>query len=88
MASPGGFYSHLPGSGSATLLAALQNSGLNYAENTVNPAAIPQMNVSGAIPRTGVGERIMFKLANHGNQTGGDSPIRIQGKYKRKAFAL
>ncbi len=88
MASPGGFYSHLPGSGSATLLAALQNTGLNYAANAVNLAAIPQMNVSGAIPRTGVGERIMFKLANHGNQTGGDSPIRIQGKYKRKAFAL
>lgn len=85
-ASQAGFYSHVPGAGSATLLVSLPNNALNYAGNRVVPNIQPQMSSTNVMPVYGVNEQIIYKLANSANQTTGGGSVKIKVWYNVQRF--
>lgn len=85
--SPAGFYSQVPGAGTATMLVSLPVTAMNYAGDRVIPNIQPQMNVSHVMPIHGTDEQIIFKLTNSTNQTGGNGYVVIKIWYDTETFA-
>ena len=86
VASQGGFFSQVTGSGTFTSLASLPITALNFVGNRVVPGIVPQMTSSNVMPIFGIGERVVYKLANSLAQATGDGYVILKIWWNERTF--
>ncbi len=86
VASQSGFYSQAIGSGTFTILASLPTTALNFVGNRVVPGIVPQMTSSNVMPIFGIGERVVYKLANSLAQATGDGYVILKIWWNERTF--